>query len=294
MMDSPVPDVEKAATWHARPMDFADIPAGLALCRAARWNQIAADWAVYLEYGNGGARVLLHDGRVAGTVTAVDYQQRLGWIGMVLVDERLRSQGMGTRLLSLAMEHLRACETVKLDATPAGRPVYLPLGFADEWGLVRMESLAAPVTVRNRIAVRSMGAEDRARVMEWDKDVFGADRSAILWHYRKLAPEYAWVAESGGRLKGYAFGRHGFRWDQAGPIVAESRDAAQALLATTLTRHQGRPFLVDSRLADPEWISWLREIGFVEQRPYTRMHRGTNRFPGLPEAQYAILGPELG
>lgn len=275
-------------------MDSADIPAALALCRAAGWNQIAADWAIYLEYGKGGARVLLHDKQVVGTVTAVDYQQRFGWIGMVLVDERLRRRGSGTRLLSMALEHLRPCETVKLDATPAGRRVYLPLGFVEEWGLMRMETLAVPVLVRNQIAVRTMGPEDRARVMEWDKDVFGADRSAILWRYRDLAPDYAWVAERGGALMGYAFGRHGFRWDQAGPVVAESRDAAQALLAATLARHPGRPILVDSRLADPEWITWLRDIGFAEQRPYTRMYRGPNRFPGLPQAQYAILGPELG
>ena len=284
----------KAAPLRSRLMDSADIPAALALCRAARWNQIAADWALYMEYGSGGARVLLYGGQVVGTVTAVDYQQRFSWIGMVLVDERMRRQGIGIRLLSLALEHLRDSETVKLDATPAGRPVYLPLGFVDEWELLRMETRAVPVSVRSQINVRAMGAEDRARVMEWDRKVFGADRSPILWRYRDLAPEYAWVAERGGRLVGYSFGRHGFRWDQAGPIIAESREAAQALLAATLTRHPGRPFLVDSRLADPDWIVWLREIGFVEQRPYTRMYRGPNRFPGLPEAQFAILGPELG
>jgi GNAT superfamily N-acetyltransferase len=275
-------------------MDSADIPAALELCRAANWNQIAADWALYLEHSSGGARVLLYNGQLVGTVTAVDYQQRFSWIGMVLVDERMRRQGIGTRLLSLALEHLRISETVKLDATPAGRPVYLPLGFVDEWGLIRMETIAVPVFVRNQINVRTMGPEDRARVMEWDMKVFGADRSPILWHYRDLAPDYAWVAERDGRLAGYSFGRHGFRWDQAGPVVAESRDAAQALLAATLTGHPGRPFLVDSRLADPDWINWLRGIGFVEQRPYMRMYRGPNRFPGLPEAQFAILGPELG
>ena len=283
------------AEWRdVRLMEAGDIPSGLALCRAAGWNQLAADWAVFLEYSKGGAKVILHDGQVAGTVTAVDYQRRFGWIGMVLVEEHLRNRGIGTQLMSLALEHLRATETVKLDATPAGRRVYLPLGFVDEWGLMRMVCLAALVTVRNPIAVRTMDPRDQERVMQWDREVFGADRTAILWHYRDLAPDFALVAERGGRLEGYAFGRRGFRWDQAGPIVAESRDAAQALLATTLSQHRGRPMLVDSCLADPEWISWLREIGFVEQRPYTRMYRGTNRFPGLPEAQYAILGPELG
>jgi GNAT superfamily N-acetyltransferase len=279
---------------RVRPMEFGDIPAGLALCRAAGWNQIADDWSLYLQHSRSGAQVVLEAGEIAGTVTAVDYQQRFAWIGMVLVDQRFRRQGLGTRLLQLAIEHLASCETIKLDATPAGRPVYLPLGFVEEYGLLRMQTVAQSLPPQEGVSVRRMNGEDLPAVLAWDAQVFGADRGSILTRYRELAPGYAGIAMRDATLVGYCFGRHGFRWEQAGPIVATDRLAAQALLAATLSANAGKPFLVDTRLADPDWVAWLRQAGFVEQRPYTRMVKGPNRHPGVPGQQYAILGPELG
>jgi hypothetical protein len=38
----------------------------------------------------------------------------------------------------------------------------------------------------------------------------------------------------------------------------------------------------------------LRERGFQYSRSLTRMYRGRNDFPGRPELQGAILGPEFG
>ena len=282
------------SAWPVRPMAMEDIPAGLAMCRLAGWNQVREDWALYLEQSRGGAQVILHESSVIGTVTAVPYQQRFGWIGMVLVDERFRGQGVGGHLLRLAIDQLSVCDTAKLDATPAGRAVYLKLGFVDEWPLLRMDTVARPVLAPPGVSVREIADADLTAVLAWDAEVFGADRSAILRRYRELDPRSAFVAERGSTLAGYAFGRHGFRWEQAGPIVAHDRDAAQALLAAALTRHAGKPLLVDTRLADPAWVAWLRAIGFAEQRPYTRMFKGSNRHPGRPDRQYAILGPELG
>ena len=37
-----------------REMTISDIPAGLRLCRAARWNQLEPDWRVFLEARPGG------------------------------------------------------------------------------------------------------------------------------------------------------------------------------------------------------------------------------------------------
>jgi hypothetical protein len=56
----------------------------------------------------------------------------------------------------------------------------------------------------------------------------------------------------------------------------------------------GQPFSLDAALHDEEWLQWLASVGFIEQRPFYRMYRGANRFPGQPEKQFAILGPEFG
>ncbi len=293
-MPRPSASESLAERWPARPLTLGDIPSGLALCRGAGWNQIADDWELLIQHSRGAARVILSDGDVIGTVTALNYQNRFSWIGMVLVNERCRHLGLGSRLMSMALDALGACETVKLDATPAGRPVYLPLGFLDEWGLLRMEIVATPMAPPGGVSVREMGANDVQAVLAWDRAVFGADRGEILTRYWELAPQYARVAERGSNLAGYALGRRGFRWDQIGPIVATDRESAQGLMANLLSSHTGRRLLVDTPFADSLWVAWLRGVGFTEQRPYTRMYKGPNRYPGRPEQQYAILGPELG
>jgi hypothetical protein len=78
--------------FQFRAMQTADIAAGLRLCRAARWNQVARDWAGLLQFSPAQRRLASRDSRVVGTVTAVSYQQRLGWVGVVLVDQRTARQ----------------------------------------------------------------------------------------------------------------------------------------------------------------------------------------------------------
>lgn len=282
---------------HLRTMLAADLPAGFRLSGLAGWNQSAADWELYLDLAGERAFAADADGKVIGTAIGVDYGTRCAWIGMVLVDPEYRRAGIGTLLLRLALQSLHACETVKLDATPAGRPVYLPLGFVDEYGLMRMETEGACSILPSAgvaATIEPMTAEHLPAVVEWDQEVFGADRSEVLRHYFAQGSRYAHRALEGGQLVGYCLGRHGRHFDQIGPVVARSRGSARSLVEAVLRQNPGRRFLMDATLHDSQWIAWLKQAGLREQRPYTRMYRGPNRYPGLPGLQYAILGPELG
>ena len=107
-----------------REMSTADIDAGLRLCRASHWNQTARDWELFLKLSPHGCRVAVKDGLVIGTVTTVRYEERFSWIGMVLVDPAERGQGIGSLLMSEAMDVLNDIPSIRLDATPAGHKVY--------------------------------------------------------------------------------------------------------------------------------------------------------------------------
>jgi GNAT superfamily N-acetyltransferase len=280
---------------HFREMTAADIPAGLALCRASRWNQTQRDWAQFLESTPHGARVAVRDGRVIGTVATIRYEDRFAWIGMVLVDPAERGHGVGTKLLEQGLDVLSDIACVRLDATPAGHGIYLKLGFEDEYGLARMEkaaAAAAPAYERN--GVRLMRESDWPAVIAFDHAVFGADRGGLLDWMRAGAPEYARVVEDAGRLRGFCFGRHGFDFEHIGPIVAEDADAARRLAGGCLEATGQRRVVIDASRRSQEWYAWLASNGFTEQRPFTRMFRGEHRHRGAPERQFAILGPEFG
>jgi predicted N-acetyltransferase YhbS len=98
-----------------------DIAEGIKLCRKAKWNQLEAEWQVFLKLSPEACMVATDHNQVVGTVTTIRYQDSFSWIGMVLVDPEYRRQGIGHQLLlRRSPANFANEETVKLDATPAG------------------------------------------------------------------------------------------------------------------------------------------------------------------------------
>ena len=290
-----------------------DIPAGLRLCRRAQWNQVAADWELFLASSPDGCRVATDQaGNIVGSVATLRYGDAFTWIAMVLVDPAHRGKGLGTRLLKEALDIIGEDTTARLDATPAGRAVYVPLGFREEYGLQRM---VRPNTVRLSAAaretqasfgetrrslgeggqvglVRQMSDADFTDVLTHDRDVLGADRRELLEMCRREAPEYAW-AIGDSRVDGYLFGRHGYAFEQMGPLVARDEPVARALAAACLAAHADRSFVIDTPLR-ASWVEWLESAGFTLQRPFTRMYRGKWSARERAGQMFAIAGPEFG
>ena len=63
-----------------------------ALVREARWNQLAADWRIFIEFGRVYA-IPSADGRIIATTATLPYGGRFAWISMVLVAGEYRRRG---------------------------------------------------------------------------------------------------------------------------------------------------------------------------------------------------------
>ncbi len=278
-----------------RTMRAADIDAGLRLCRASGWNQTRRDWELFLRLSPQGCRVVVQDDQVIGTVATVNYENRFSWIAMVLVDPAARGKGIGSLLMNEALTVLQEGRSIRLDATPAGQPVYRQLGFIDEYSLSRMEIAVAPANLitQGKLA-RPMTRADLPAIFSFDRAAFGADRGALLEWLLAGAPEFAWVNEEGGQITGYCFGRHGHNAEHLGPVIAHDQPTARELVSACLRQQAGTPFYLDATHHAADWRAWLAAIGFREQRPFLRMYRGANAFPGWPEKQFGITGPEFG
>jgi GNAT superfamily N-acetyltransferase len=282
-----------------RDMVVSDVEAGLRLCRAAGWNQLEGDWRALLESPSL-FRVAAREGRVIGTAGAVVYGVELAWVCMVLVDPGERGRGLGTALVEQLLERLASAAAVGLDATPSGQPVYARLGFAPTGELARLE--CPPSARRTAVTAarpassggpRRLLERDLERVLAWDREVFGADRSRVLRRSLSAGPEYAWVLEEDGAPAGYCLGRPGQRAAHVGPVVALEWRKARELVSACLAATPARRVFLDAP-ADAAWRSELQQLGFVEQRPFTRMYRPCAAVPGRIEHLFAIAGPEFG
>lgn len=287
---------EQPAEITYRRMRAADLEACLALSTLQGWNQLREDWAMFLAFQPRECFVACVGDRLVGTLTAIDYGGRVAWIGMLLVHPDLRRRGVGRGLMTAALEALGTCETIKLDATPAGRPLYAQLGFVDEYELSRLTAARAKWSAipAGAASVEPCQATDLEDVLALDLPVFGVDRRRVVARWYERLPQAAWVTRRDGRITGYAMGRPGAHFATIGPVIATSEADACALAAAVGGSFADQAIGLDLVAGHSGFRTWLERCGFTFQRPLARMYRGPNRYPGIPARQFCVLGPEVG
>ena len=279
-----------------RRMELADVTRAMELKNLAGWNQTEKDWRGYLQFEPEGCFVAEAGGVRAGTATTLAYGDRVGWIGMVLVHPDARRFGIGTRLLRHAIDYLqrRGVACVKLDATPLGKKVYVPLGFRDEYELSRYEGLAPAGDAATAPAVQYLTDGDLAEVTAFDAPLFGAERGAVLRSMGRRNPELCFVSRDASGVRGYLIAREGQNAVQLGPWVARDAAVAQELVGAFFRRVTGKKVFVDVPHPNAAGCTLIAKHGFTVQRGYARMFLGENRHPGQPACVFGTSGAEKG
>jgi GNAT superfamily N-acetyltransferase len=283
--------------------DLAEAELGEAVLLSASvgWNQVEADWRILLESGH---LIALRDpeGRLAATAATLPLGPELAWISMVIVRVDQRGRGLATRLLERCVAEIRATSrTPGLDATPAGRAVYLRLGFEDSLHLTRWRraapALPAPAgalgSLPRHMRIRPAEGSDRDGIARLDRTAFGADRGAVLERLLARSSGFAAVAEQEGRLRGFVLGREGRTATHLGPLVAAGEAVGAALTEHALGRIE-TPVTTDVADRFSGFRRWLAASSFAVERPFTRMYAGRKEPLGDPSLILAIAGPELG
>jgi len=264
-----------------------------ALVAEAGWNQTEADWRIFLDFGT--VYAMRAAGKVIATAATLPYGGRFGWISMVLIAGAYRRQGLATRLMERCIADLTAANMVPiLDATPAGRAVYLGLGFEDSWPFQRMLLKERAQSVSgSAIQIESVTDGDWQSLCAYDAQYFGADRSAVLSRLRGRLPEAEALLRRNGKIAGFLLGRSGRRAAQIGPLVADDDEAASQLLHHAVNR-VAAPVYIDVMDDKERLLAQLAAAGFTHERPYTRMMlRRNESFQDLART-FAVAGPELG
>jgi len=273
-----------------------DLEAAMGLKNAEGWNQTELDWLLFLRHNPELCLVACSEELVIGTVTAINYNNEVAWIGMMLVSRDFRNQGVGKMLLKTVIECLAGCQSIKLDATPTGKPVYRKLGFVEELELHRMTIQKLPPIDDGLISgeIRLIADSDIPEIARLDQLAFGSDRTRLIQRVLKNLPGQSWMSVQDGRVSGFLLGRVGTRFNHIGPLVAASMDSAKALLGQVSKDLSGKPVVMDVPEAKADWLAWLSEWGFSHQRSLSRMYLNKNLPSKKGDSLFAIMGPELG
>ncbi len=280
-----------------RQMTADDVPLGMRLKNQAGWNQTEADWRRFLELEPEGCFVAERNGQPAGTATTCVFDS-VGWIAMVLVDETQRHRGIGSRLVERALAYLqrRGVRTVRLDATPLGRPIYRRLGFVEEYELTRLEGTVTAGGgdgANDEQVVEGVAASQMENLIALDRQVTGTDRRRLIERLARECDDAVGLSVSEGRLPGYVMLRQGSRATQIGPAGALTAEVGRALGNWALRQCAGRPVFIDVPCENGPAIQWAEAAGLVPQRCLTRMCLG-EPIHDRRELLWASSGPEKG
>jgi len=276
-----------------RGMAIADIPAGMHLKEQAGWNQREADWRRLLDLQPDGCFLAESGGVPVGTVATCRFGA-VAWVAMMLVDEASRRRGIGRALMARALEELdsRGVRSVRLDATPRGRPMYESFGFVAEADFRRFRGVLPPDDGMPDDLREVRSAEVLDGVIALDRDVTGTDRGRLLG---RLADEHRGslrVVERGDGVEGFVMSRPGSTARQIGPCIASER-AGPLLMADARSRYAGQAVLLDIPAANAPAAAMVGSWGLRAERRMVRMGRGPRVAEDLGRI-WAGSGPEKG
>jgi GNAT superfamily N-acetyltransferase len=274
-----------------RRMTAADIPLGMRLKEQAGWNQTEADWRRFLTLEHKGCFVAEYKGEPVGTTTTCIFG-KVAWIAMVLVDERVRGRGIGKALMEHALAYLDSTgvPSIRLDATPLGRPLYEKLGFRAQYELVRF---VGELPAHGKVAgVRRAKEKDQSELIRLDRRCTRTGRGQLLRQLFAEQPQEVWLAETNGIVSGYLALRRGSQATQLGPCICEATLGSMLLNHVCHLYSGVRAYMdvpCDNVPASLIPVGW----GFTEQRCLVRMCRGPTVRENL-KCLWASSGPEKG
>ena len=216
------------------------------LCKRNGWNQTLRDLELLAARNKQGN--LLATAHIYGTINplgsgmVINLGESLCWLGMILVHQELRRQGIATAIVEKCIQIARMTmdkSVIGLDATQEGLPVYESFGFKSSFRIWRAKiSTDTKLSYRESIKIHPVSSvESVSDLLEGTN--FGAKLEGLQL-IQSLHPEGAWMAEFKGKSVGLVMTRPGRIKPFIGPLLAITPDIAKILLEHCLSYWNGK------------------------------------------------------
>ena len=239
---------------------------------AEGWNPGIADAACFASVDPEGFLIAELDGAPAATVSCVNYDARFAFLGFYIVRADLRGEGYGLQIWNAAIAHAGA-RVIGLDGVTAQQENYKKSGFRLAYanvrygGTLRRPPRRAPTSSR-------LSDVPFAAVEADDATVFPAQRSAFLRAWIGAAGHIGCALMRDGRLAGWGVirpCRNGFK---IGPLVADDRASAEAVLSALIARVGGGEIFLDVPGVNRDAVALAQDFGLAPVFETARMYTG--------------------
>src|SRR5215831_4766342 len=268
-----------------------EIPIAVDWAAAEGWNPGLCDAPCFSLVDPNGFLIGELDGTPAATISCVNYSTSFAFLGFYIVREDLRGRGHGLRIWNAAIAHAGP-RVIGLDGVVAQQRNYRKSGFKLAYAHVRYGGTVT-ASDAHQPGVIPLSEIPLACVEAYDATVFPAPRTAFL---------RAWIGSPGhvgralvrnGRLVAWGVLRPCRKGSKVGPLAADDRDAAEAVMAALLTCAGGGEIFLDVPAINRDAIAVAQNLGLSPVFETARMYTGAIA-PLRLERVFGVTTLELG
>jgi len=271
-----------------RPMELEDIRLAVEWAAHEGWNPGLHDAECFYAADRNGFFMAERDGRPAGCISAVAYDESFGFAGFFIVPEELRHHGIGMKLTNAAAEYMDG-RTIGGDGVVEMLPKYERIGFRIAHHNARYEGVGTGTPQR----LPELKDIPFTELERYDRRYFPAPRSEFLKAWISRPGTYGRAVVVQDRLAGYGVMRLCRKGFKIGPIFADTPAVGEALFSSLAPLAQGEPVFLDIPTSNPAAYAMVERHSMRRVFETARIYKGPA--PRLPlEGIYGITSFELG
>jgi hypothetical protein len=255
------------------------------------WNPGLGDTPSFFAQHPEGFFVGRLDGEPVSAVSVVNYGRVYAFLGFYLVRPDQRGRGFGLATWQAGLAHADG-RTVGRDGVPDQQDNYRRSGFAREYGTLRYIGALSAVGAPDR-HVRPVEAAGLRALLAYDGACLPADRPRFLESWLAAPGHRALARVVDGRLTGYGVLRPGRDALRVGPLFADTRADAEALLDALVAEADGGPVAMDVPESNAEAVALAEARGMKPTFDTARMYTGPIR-EFAQERVFGVTTLELG
>jgi GNAT superfamily N-acetyltransferase len=259
---------------------------------AEGWNPGLQDAACFAAVDPDGFHIGELGGAAASTISVVNYDDRFAFLGFYIVRPDLRGRGHGLRTWQAAIAHAGS-RTIGLDGVVTQQDNYRKSGFVLAHRNIRFGGVpAVPLAPQGLVDLTDIPF---AAIEADDATVFPAPRPSFLRAWIGAPGHLGRALVRGGRLAAWGVIRPCRSGHKIGPLVADDRAGAEAVLAGLVAGAgaSGGEVFLDVVEPNPEAVALAKACGLTPVFETARMYTGPIR-PVALSRTFAITTFELG
>ncbi len=275
-----------------RNASFEEMPLIIQMAEREGWNPGNSDHDFFFRADPSGFIVMVHDNEMLGCISSIEYSKEFGFIGFHIIAEQLRGQGLGRKLLNVAVERLGE-RNIGLNSLPGLKEFYEKSGFKFDHKIITFKGVCDG-KLDKPSTIGSPFLQPFELLHEFDTNHFFCDRKDFIMSWLNQPQSLLLGKVEENKYLGYGLIRPATNGYKIAPLFADDPVTAKEILKA-LTGHfpEGTNYYIDIPEPNSSALEIAEELRLTKEREYLRMYTKSSSNNSLDNI-YGYSSFELG